>query len=143
MVHDMRILSACCLLVATFAPAAALAESPSFKTPSGNILCGYRDVDGTQAVRCDILERADPDPVLPMPADCDLDWGNMFVVGRSGAAGLECAGDLAADPASPVLGYGEVTKHFGITCMSDQAGLTCINEEGKGFTLSKKAQKLF
>jgi hypothetical protein len=125
-------------------PALATDENVSFVTPSGNIICGYRDVDGLQAIRCDIKERNQSTPVLPMPEDCDADWGNMFVIGRTGAATLECAGDLAANPeSSPVLGYGNVIKEYGVTCMSEKAGLTCINTEGHGFTLSRAQQKLF
>jgi hypothetical protein len=140
MLHVVIIIAlTCCLAAATQAGD----EPLSFRTPSGNILCGFRDVEGEQAIRCDIIKRKDPTPLLPMPADCDADWGNMFVIGGTGQARLECAGDLAADPSSPQLDYGNVTKQYGITCLSDKAGLTCINGEGHGFILSRAKQELF
>jgi hypothetical protein len=126
-----------------WAETATARDLEEFRSPTGNIVCGFRDVDGIQAVRCDIIERSNSKPVVQMPADCDLDWGNMFVVGRDGEAGLECAGDLAASSESPVLAYDAVTKRYGITCMSQKAGLTCINGDGHGFTLSRARQKLF
>ena len=140
----IAVLSLFALLLALPAIQSAHAgESLSFRSPSGNIVCGYRDVEGDQAVRCDIINRTNTKPLLPMPADCDADWGNMFVVGRTGPATLECAGDLAADPGSPPLAYENVLKQYGITCMSQKAGLTCMNGEGHGFLLSKARQQLF
>lgn len=133
------------LLLLPFAVSAKAGDDDaSFRSPSGNILCSaYIDYQNAPVVRCDMLKRDDPAPLMPMPADCDADWGNMFVVGKTGEASLECAGDLAADPSSPVLNYGSVIKKYGITCLSEKAGFTCINANGHGFSLSKAQQKLF
>jgi hypothetical protein len=132
------------VLVSLALPARASDEPVEFKSPSGNILCSFSDFENVQRVRCDIINHADNPPALPMPADCENDWGNMFVVNKTGKAGLECAGDLAANPESAkTLGYGDVINNYGITCQSEKAGMTCINKDGHGFIVSRAQQKLF
>jgi hypothetical protein len=132
------------LLFAPFAlSVAAVAESTEFRSPSGNILCSFSDYENVQGVRCDIINHADLPPLLPVPKDCDLDWGNMFIVGKKGKAGLECAGDLAANPTAPPLGYGKSISNFGITCTSTKSGMTCKNSQGHGFSVSRSKQRLF
>ncbi len=78
------------------------------------------------------------------PEDCDLDWGNAFGVTADGLRGeLICYGDAVVDPSAVTLGYGEVIEQAGIKCLSEKNGLTCENEGGHGFFLSKAKQKLF
>jgi hypothetical protein len=112
-----------------------------FRSPSDNIHCLIVDMADWQGVRCDI---ADYTPTFrKRPADCDLDWGAAFEVGASGPAGLACVGDTVRDPGAPVLGYGQQVDGPGITCTSLQSGMTCMNADGHGFTLSRAAQELF
>jgi hypothetical protein len=132
------------VLISIVVPASAADEIEEFLSPSKNIVCSFSDYENVQGVRCDIINHADLPPVLPMPADCDLDWGNMFIVSKTGKAGLECAGDLAGNPeTAKTLNYGDVISHYGITCQSEKAGMTCINREGHGFIVSRAKQKLF
>lgn len=136
----LRMAIAALLLAPLVTPVFADDYADEFRSPSGNILCSFSNYENVQRVRCDIIKHADLPPLLPMPAECDLDWGNMFVVGKTGKAGLECAGDLAANPTAPALNYGQVIKKYGITCLSEKAGMTCINTEGHGFIVSRARQ---
>jgi hypothetical protein len=133
------------VLMVPLALEAQAAKSFEFRSPSGNIVCvSYLDDNDVHMVRCDIIERADAAPLMPMPADCDADWGNMFILSDKGAAGLECAGDLAANPKSAgVLEYGSNMKRYDVTCVSETSGMTCTNADGHGFFLSKARQELF
>jgi hypothetical protein len=144
MMQRMMILAVLSLSLA--APARASDEPVEFKTVSGNILCSsYLDPnDNRPKLRCDIIKYRPAKPVLPMPADCDGGWGNMFIVNDTGKSGLECAGDLAANPESAgILEYGQEMERYGITCAAEKSGLTCTNKDGHGFFLSRNKQKLF
>jgi hypothetical protein len=136
------IMSAVAGLSVLLVPPTAWADSVNFKTPSGNIFCGYFDYDGPPVVRCDIRNYT---PSLgPPPADCDLDWGDAFEVtatGRSGEA--VCHGDTVMSPDARVLPYGKVFSAGGITCLSQTRGLTCENGKGHGFFLSRSRQRVY
>jgi hypothetical protein len=115
----------------------------SFRTPSGNIHCmGIESADGT-FVDCEILQRNDSRPLLPRPADCDLDWGSRFTVASTGPAGLACHGDTVQDPNGAVLAYGQAVRFGPIACSATEQGLTCQNASGHGFFLSRAVQQLF
>jgi hypothetical protein len=112
-----------------------------FRSPSDNIHCLIVDMADWQGVRCDI---ADYTPSFrKSPADCDLDWGGAFEVGARGRAVVACVGDTVRDPGAPVLGYGQQVDGPGITCTSLRSGMTCMNADGHGFTLSRALQELF
>lgn len=113
-----------------------------FQAPSGNIHCMIFMGDGDwQGARCDILEAQLSFPLRP--ADCEQDWGHAFEVSRRGQAGPVCAGDTVADPGSPVLDYGRSYSLGGITCTSEEEGMTCENAQGHGFTLRRASQRVF
>ena len=108
-----------------------------FQTPSGNISCAM-DASG---VRCDIKDRSWSPP--PQPGDCMLDWGNAVELHSQGSTFL-CAGDTTANPANPVLGYGEGTAVGGFVCESEKQKLVCVNMKSKhGFMLSIQEVNLF
>jgi hypothetical protein len=121
---------------------AAVADTVFFKTPSGNIFCGYFDYDNPPMVRCDITRFT---PTLrSRPADCDLEWGDAFEVdAESDAGGAVCHGDTVMSPEARVLAYGRSFAAGGIVCVSETHGLTCTNGKGHGFFLSKARQRVF
>jgi len=128
-------------LVAAMASSAA-AEEAYFRTPSGNIFCGYMDYDGLPSVRCDISEYTPS--FAKRPADCDLDWGGAFEVAEDGRRGaVLCHGDTVMSPDARVLPYGKSFMRNGITCVSQTKGLTCENSAGHGFFVSKATQRVF
>ncbi len=108
-----------------------------FQLPSGNIHC--MTFEGS--IRCDVLQSTYPRP--PRPLGCDLEYGDAVEVAPSGAARLVCHGDTVADPALPVLGYGRAWRGRGMSCTASQAGLRCVNAEGRGFELSRARMLVF
>jgi hypothetical protein len=101
-----------------------------FQTPSGNIHCMIFNPGGPLELQCELLERNAGAPILPRPADCDLDWGNRFAVVEGGGAGMACHGDTVANPDGLVLPYGTASQFGPFTCESQTTGLTCRNAEG-------------
>ncbi|EYD77303.1 hypothetical protein Rumeso_01010 [Rubellimicrobium mesophilum DSM 19309] len=132
------------LLAVALVPAGAAADTLTFfRTPSDNIHCmGVQGADGT-FVDCEILQRNDSRPLMPRPADCDLEWGDRFTVSSTGPAGLGCHGDTVRDPNGAVLPYGQAVRFGPIACSVTEQGLTCQNASGHGFFLSRAAQQLF
>ena len=133
------------VLITLAAAAAALAGAPPaaadmdwFASPSGNISC-MMDVDW---VRCDIRERDWSPP--PRPADCShqTDFGQGISLNTAGPAAFVCAGDTTLG-ADSVLPYGLSRGVPGLECESRVAGITCTNNDGHGFFLSRQAYRLF
>ena len=121
---------------------AARAEEFYFKTPSGNIHCGYFDNDGNAIVRCDI--KSYTPTTRKRPADCDLDWGFAFEIGARAKRGIIlCAGDTVISPQAGTLSYGTSWKRKGITCGIEETGVTCTNRKGRGFFISRAGQRVF
>lgn len=118
---------------------AALGSASGFQSPSGNIQC-YIDADYGPYARCDILQVDTP---LRQPAYCDLDYGQAFGVDHVSRGAALCVGDTVMDPRNPVLNYGSSITHSSITCTSEETGMSCVNERGHGFTLSRKTQRLY
>jgi hypothetical protein len=134
-------ISALLFILATPAAAEDYAE---FQTPSGNIHCVmYGDNEfGAPGARCDMIDLVQT--YTDAPPDCDLDYGSSFYIDtelRSGV--LSCHGDTIINPGMAKLGYGERISLSGITCLSERSGLTCRNDAGHGFTLSRARQSLF
>jgi hypothetical protein len=120
---------------------AAHAQSPAgFQSPSRNISC-LVFVDGPQnGMRCDI---AVMDTKPKRPADCELEYGQAFMMHVRGGAERICYGDALTDKVLPVVPYGEVWQHGGFTCTPEQTGVTCFNADRRGFSLSRAKQELF
>ena len=95
--RPMRSSTRVALFVASFAlpmlcalpPLASASEFEQFRTPSGNIGCGYTG----DSLRCDIHSGIPHPP--PRPKNCDLDWGGGYAVSAHGPATVMCAGDTA------------------------------------------------
>ena len=102
-----------------------------FRTPSGNIGCGYFQ----GVLRCDVRDGVKPLP--PRPASCDFDWGQGFWLREHGIARPTCAGDTELNPSAPVVRYG-TTWHGGqLSCTSAPNGLRCTNADRHGFFISR------
>ncbi|MGF1673385.1 MAG: DUF6636 domain-containing protein [Rivularia sp. (in: cyanobacteria)] len=115
------------------------ASSNDFKTPTGNIHCGSYDINNQKFLRCDIVKNLAKIP--KQPKDCNLDWGNALIMDTIGKASRLCHGDTAINPTNPVLGYGKIWKKNGFICISKTTGLTCLNQNRKGWEISKTQQK--
>lgn len=114
-----------------------------FQSPSGNVVCSSSvDVNPNGGVTCSVGTE-NTRPPIPRPRDCDLDWGDMFYVERTGKAQMGCHGDYPFDSHPTVLNYGQTLKGKTYECTSQTTGMTCKNPSGHGFTLNKTTQKIF
>lgn len=113
----------------------------AFRSPTGNIHCGLYQWEGGTSVRCDVMELVPS--YTQAPPGCDYDWGRSFAVDARGKGYLACVSDAVADPANPVLPYGEAVSLGGISCVSAKTGMTCTNAEGHGFSVARAKQRLF
>ena len=123
------------------ASAAAADELVFFRSPTGNINCLI--ATGSYAeVRCDLTELVPS--FTRRPDDCDLDWGDSFVV-ADGAdkGGLSCHGDTVRDPGAAVLDYGHSIEVGPFVCNSAKTGMTCTNALGHGFSVARAKQSVF
>jgi hypothetical protein len=109
-------------------------SAPTFQMPSKNIGCTL----GEGVLVCDVLSGLNPEP----KKSCELDWTGMEME-RLGPAQPRCAGDTAYVQTARVLAYGESWSSGGFTCESATTGLTCTNEDGHGFSLSRETWSQF
>jgi hypothetical protein len=134
-------------LAASAAFVASYASAQDFmgaQTPSHNIFCQASPPDQDQPtpqLRCDIQQVTSRPP--PAPRNCPLSWGDAFVIDPTGPGRLLCHGDTVQNPDDAVIAYGEQWRAYGFTCTSQTTGLTCVNGQGHGFSLSRAVQKVF
>jgi Family of unknown function (DUF6636) len=124
-------------------------KSGYFKTPSGNIVCFY--VAGKNAdpplVVCGIKSGLKPAPPR-RPCREGGYAGDRVVLQATGRVDVpSCAGDpgpfLGLQVGARVLAYGKTWSGSGIRCASEVTGLTCRNESGHGFFLSRENWRRF
>lgn len=136
---------AAALLIAALAPAALAQDAPiGFRSPSNNIHCQFwsGDTDRDVAIRCDLMQTANRPP--PRPRDCELEWGQAFkILGHAARGTRLCYGDTVRDDRLPMLPYGHTWQRRGVTCISEQSGVTCVNAKGHGFEVSRARQRVF
>ncbi len=120
-----------------------------FKTPSGNIFCGYFHEQGRAGVDCVIRSSYKP-PLPRRGAKCSRDyWVSLDATGRVETEGSVCPGE--DDPEGPFIGaehawilnYGKTWSGGGLQCSSALTGLTCRNKSGHGFFLSRERWRRF
>ena len=122
--------------------APSLAESASFSSPSGNIVC-YLETDGgmnpnDSPLACLIFESDWTGPPYKSD-DCGLDQTRqvmMFPTGK-GEVFWGCHGDVFWPYPSPTISYGSTWSVTGFSCNMEQSGVTCANAEGYGFKLRR------
>lgn len=108
-------------------------------SPSGHIACLFADAKGGD-VRCDVQGAHWK---VATPARCNADYGDSATLGRHRAQ-LSCHGDTVfGAPHQPTLPYGETVVYRGVTCHSETTGMTCRNQAGHGFMVSKESYRLF
>ena len=117
-------------------------ELVGFRMPSNNIHCQLVDAGKEHYLRCDMVDIASRPPARPHW--CHLDWGYAFKIAHNKSSGERiCHGDTVQDPDLLTLNYGQIWRRGGYTCKAETVGLTCINEGGHGFSLSRNSQMLF
>jgi len=114
-----------------------VAEPQGFKTPSGNIFCEL--ISGEiNSLRCEVSNSLKPKPPEPYRGYCEFDWGRGLLLPSNAKPEILCISDTIADPNKSVLGYGKTWNQSGFKCISQTAGLTCTNNNGYGFFLSRE-----
>jgi hypothetical protein len=129
---------------AAFTGSAGAQDIVSAQTPSHNIFCDASPPDKESpnpVLRCDIQQTNTQPP--PAPRSCPLSWGNAFVIDSTGPGHRICHGDTTKNPDDPVIAYETQWRAYGFTCTSQTSGLTCVNGQGHGFSLSRAGQKVF
>ncbi|MGI3168353.1 DUF6636 domain-containing protein [Pseudooceanicola sp. C21-150M6] len=122
-------------------PGAALADGYGFRTPSGNIYCNGTVIDG--AIDCNIVE-FNGAPLQPKPGNCNGIWGHTFEMDGTGPARMSCSSYRPRKSTyTNIAGYGQSADFGPIRCTSEKTGLTCRNQSGHGFFLSRRQQGLF
>jgi hypothetical protein len=120
-----------------------------FKTPSGNILCGYSRNKGSGQVDCVVKSGLRP-PGPRRRAGCT----RAIVVGLRATGSVDIWGSICPGEDAPetpyvggdiawTLGYGEAMSIGGVRCPSAATGLTCRNKSGHGFFLSRDRWRAF
>jgi hypothetical protein len=126
--------------LSSLANASHAQEPTGFQSPSKNIACLVFPDGKQNAMRCDI---AAMDTKPKRPADCDLEYGQAFMMNSKGTAERICYGDALTDKPLPVLPYGDVWQRGGFTCKAEQTGVTCFNADRHGFSLARAKQEIF
>jgi hypothetical protein len=111
----------------------------AFKTPSGQLGCAYTKDPTT--LRCDTRFAT---RFTHRPPRCEGVYGHSFEVTPHGHASAICAGDsvLSATNAK-TLPYGHAWTIGPYACTNQTASLTCTNDQGHGFRLSRGQQLIF
>ncbi len=123
-------------------PAIASADVWTFETPSRNIQCTVGQEADSSDLTCTILDRTGP-PARPAPADCMSHWGHTFFMRDTGPVAMPCEAPGPDRRGHSRADYGVTGRFGGITCLSEKTGLTCRNQDGHGFFLSRARQTVF
>ena len=130
----MSLLVALALALTPSATFPGLLVQGGFMTPSGNIACNIGRLGpgtkGPLAIGCAVYSKTDKRGIATW-------WMRT--------AGPAQSGYIQANPATdyPKLAYGRSYAWHGIRCSSAATGLTCRNQSGHGFFLSRARQRVF
>ena len=127
--------------------AAAAANLPEIRSPSGNITCLYV-TDKPQFLLCQIAT-SDYAPSLRKhcaSAPYFVDWAG-FTLSATGKGVVACAGGPAYDPQSEhphyvTLAYGKTWRQGPFACRSAATGVTCTNGAGHAVFVSRGAWRV-
>jgi len=138
----MRLLAVPAALGVLALPDPAGADVWTFETPSENIQCSVGEEADTSDIVCTIIDRSGP-PARPRPVDCAADWGHTFAMLDTGPVAMLCEPLRRDKGGYDRAEYGVTGRFGGFTCLSESSGLTCRNEDGHGFSLSRARQTVF
>jgi hypothetical protein len=121
----------------------------SFRSPSGNIICGYGIApDGSGSLECGIKTGLKPPPRRIHCQAGDPNDKRVSLTESRRAEPVLCAGDPGPllpqiEAKARVLAYGSSIKIGRITCTSSSTGINCRNLTGHGFFLSRQSWRTF
>lgn len=120
-------------------PATARAESNSFQSPSGNIVC-LMYPNGPNTALCEIADHTWVAP--PRSPDCHLNWGSRFRLEQGSAVVFACYHQEMPTP-DETLDYGQTRSVGAITCDSEPGSVTCTDSStGHFFRVSQESYQL-
>ncbi len=128
----------------TAAPPVPVAPQPvpdgPFQSPSGNIRCAMAQYGaGGHTVRCEVSKH---DWVATQPEGCQLNWGDRVAMEEASPARFDCYGQELR-PVTHTLQFGQVQRLGPLSCTSEPAGITCIdNNSGHNFFVSRQTVRL-
>jgi len=151
----LQVTLVCALSSAVSCGAVLAQDALFFSAPSKNINCVYDRNDynnGQPYVRCDIGQFTPSLTVVPpqsaeeieVMGKCTLPKMRAFVIGKNAqASSTYCPTDAPIGERQTVIPYSNSWQYDGFTCISETSGMTCRNNLGHGFSLSRASQKLF
>lgn len=113
-------------------------QGGSFVTPSGNISGVLSEAGG---VSCIVFEH-DWTIDVPTESGCEFDWGDEVGLGPEGVT-FGCYSDVFWDTEAESAGYGTAVTVGDYTCSIAETGVTCENENGNGFSVSRSSLDQF
>ena len=130
-------------------PPAGASALGFFKSPSGNILCGYSQSSTRTNLGCVVQSGLKPQPAARRPGCSPPITVALRATGRAFVTDETCSG--ADAPETPYVGsgiakvlpYGTSWSGGGLRCTSESVGLTCRNRSGHGFFLSRERWRAF
>lgn len=155
LIRDLRIVVFSGSLLALAVPTGSKSEELMFfSSPSRNINCAYSTNtmdNGIPSIRCDINQFKPTNNVTPPQSReeieaigrCTPARMSAFYIGHNGKASMFCPTDTTMGGRPMIIEYGNVWQKSGFVCKSEQNGMTCKNNIGHGFFLSRNLQKLF
>lgn len=113
-----------------------------FSSPSGNFTCALLELYA--------LCEGQTSPVPDRPGSCPAtaEWGNGMQVAdvatpRFGQVEYLCATRSLTVPDAPTLPYGEALQGYGFTCVFDEAGTRCVDDQtSRGFRVARDSNNL-
>lgn len=129
---------------ALFLSTPASAEIWSVHTRANNIQCTLGDEPGKTEIFC-MMARITGKPALPKPDDCEREWGYAYFIADRGPVVMSCTAKPVLDtwPGNDKFNRDKEHDFGGVVCSARRAQLRCVNEDGHGFDLSRKSQKVF
>jgi hypothetical protein len=131
------------------APAAGASTYGFFKSPSGNIVCGYSYGASRANLGCIVQSGLKPQPRATRAGCSPPITVALRATGRPFVTDETCPGvDAPETPyvgigIAKVLPYGKTWSGGGLRCTSESTGLTCRNRDGRGFFLSRENWRSF
>ena len=111
-------------------PGAPDAVVTGFNAPSRNITCNAGPAKGQSSFDCTVFSEA------------SARGQKIWAMANRGRVSIGYfMSNVATD--FPILRYGRSWSWHGIRCTSRRSGLTCKNQSGHGFVLSRQAQRVF
>jgi hypothetical protein len=133
-----------------------------FGSPTKNINCmymptqppnpPYTKVSADAYIRCDIMQFTPTLKSVPQQSKEDIEIFGKCTVAKMKAFIIQekgvqtksyCPTDVPISEGQFVLDYAKSFTRGGLTCVSQMNGMTCQNELGHGFFLSRSLQRLF